>query len=106
MVIKRISKKTKKTINGIEKIIERPIIVTLTEGVKPKVMKNLYKLKDSEQFRHISIKHDMSKEEKEKEQQLKSEAKRLNETEENQNFLYVVRGMPWERYVKKITKNY
>lgn len=81
----------------------RPLLVSLTEHIKPKVMKNVYKLKDArEPFNKVSVKHDMTKEEREHEKNLRTEAKRLQEEDKTGNFLFVVRGMPWEQQIRKI----
>lgn len=66
-------------------------------------MKNVYKLKDArEPFNKVSVKHDMTKEEREHEKNLRTEAKRLQEEDKTGNFMFVVRGMPWEQQVRKI----
>lgn len=81
----------------------RPVLVSLTEQTKPKVMRNVYKLRNAKMpFSEVSVKHDMTKEERDHEKELRTEAKRLNNENKNSNFQYVVRGMPWERQVRKI----
>ena len=47
----------------------------------------------------------MTKEERETELSLKKEAKKLQEEDASGGFLYLVRGLPWERRVVKIRKS-
>ena len=102
--IKRIGKKNQtRVVKGEEKIVPRPLLLTLTEICKQKVMKNVHKLRNAEdKFRTMSVKHDMTQEEREHDKKLRNEAKEKQEKDKNGNFLYVVRGMPWERHIQKI----
>jgi hypothetical protein len=89
---------------GDKKITEdnnksRPILVSLTEGNKIKLMKNLFKLRKSsnDKFKKIWIQHDMTKEEREINKKLREEAKEKNQKDSKN--LYIVRGFPWERKI-------
>ena len=103
--IKRIGKFKGRMGQVNEEAEPRPIIVTLKEGIKEKIMKNVFRLKNTENkmLKRVRISHDMSKEERQKEKELRMEAKRRNEQEVG-NFFYVVRGNPWERYILKLKK--
>ena len=85
--------------------IPRVLIVTFSEDTKIRIMKNAFRLStsDSAYFRSIGIKHDMTKEERLRDRELKIEAKEKTE-KETENFMYVVRGLPWERRIVKIRK--
>ena len=85
-------------------IVPRILIVTLTEANKVKIMKSAYKLMESENdyFKKVGVKHDMTKEEREKDLELKKEARQLQENQaDGRDFLYLVRGLPWERHIIK-----
>ena len=101
----RIGKKNQKMIiKGKEKIVSRPLLITLCNAnVKHKVMKNECKLgKADDKFRMMSIKHDMTQEERDQDKKLRAEAKDKQEINKSENFLYLVKGMPWERHMQKI----
>ena len=103
--VKRIGKPKRQANQRSEEISPRPIIVTLKEGIKEKIMRNVYRLKDTRNWmlKRIRVSHDMTQEERKKDDDLRMEAKRRNE-EETDNFFYVVRGNPWERYILKLKK--
>ena len=87
------AKNQKRIVLGTEIAVVRPLLISLTETVKPKVMKNLYKLVDAdESFKRMSVKHDMTREERQKDKALREQAG---------NFRYVVRGLPWEIQISK-----
>jgi ATP-dependent Lon protease len=66
-------------------------------------MKNAHKLRKADDtFRMMSIKHDMTQEERDQDKKLRAEAKDKQEIDKSGNFLYLVRGMPWERHMQKI----
>ena len=76
--MKRIGKKNQKSIiKGEEKTVSRPLLITLcNENVKHKVMKNAHKLRKADDtFRMMSIKHDMTQEERDQDKKLRAEAK-------------------------------
>lgn len=103
--IKRVGKYKKNTGRVNEEGAPRPIIVTLKEGIKDKILRNVYKLKNTENdmLKRISVSHDMTQDERQIDMQLKLEAKKKNESE-SEHFFYVVRGNPWERYILKLRK--
>ena len=106
--LKRVGKKhQKRKVHGEEKEVPRLLIVTFQEATKVKIMKNAYKLNNSENdyFKKIGIKHDMTKDERSKDLELKKEAKSLQENQaEGEDFLFLVRGLPWERRIIKRKK--
>jgi hypothetical protein len=57
---------------------------------------------ESDYYKKIGIKHDMTQDEREKEIALKREAKKKQEDDKSGNFLYLVRGHPRERRIVKI----
>ena len=89
----------------VETVMPRVVIGSFTESTKARIMRSAYKLSasDSDYLKTVGIKHDMTKEERLRDQELRREArdKNINETE---NFVYLVRGMPWERRIVKIRK--
>ncbi|KAH3736226.1 hypothetical protein DPMN_042789 [Dreissena polymorpha] len=93
----------KKDGNKEEVEVPRVIIGTFKEEAKIRIMKNTHKLSSSKSdyFRTIGIKHDMAKEERQRDKDQKKEAKDLTE-KETKNFVHVVRGMPWERRIVKV----
>ena len=83
---------------------KRPILVRFeSEAEKDGFMRQLYKLKGSN-FTHISVKQDMTREERETEKKLKEEAKNLNESNTDPQIIYLVRGQTWDRRVVKMKK--
>jgi hypothetical protein len=94
--MKRIGKKNqKRLIKGEEQIVSRQLLITLCyENVKHKVMKNAHILrKAADTFRMMSIKHDMTQEERDQDKNLRAEAKDKQEIDKSGNFLYLDRGM-------------
>ena len=83
---------------------KRPVLVRFeNEADKSTFMKRLYRLKGSS-FAHISVKQDMTREEREKEKKLREEAKNLNNSNKDQNIIYLVRGETWNRRVEKVKR--
>ena len=68
---------------------------------KSAFMRQTFKLKDQTEFK-INIVHDMTIDERTRYKQLVKEAKELQIT--NKDFLYRVRGPPWNLQIKKIDK--
>ena len=105
LYLKRVGKKhQKRKVHGEEVEVPRILIVTFKESTKVKIMKNAYKLtnSDNDYFKKVGLKHDMTKEERSKDLELKKEAKNLQENQaEGEDFLYLVRGLPWERRIIK-----
>ena len=103
--IKRVGKKNQtRKVHGEEMVVPRILIVTFTESTKVKIMKSAYKLResDSDYFKKIGLKHDMTREERAKDLELKKEARQLQEKQtEGEDFLYLVKGLPWERHIIK-----
>lgn len=79
----------------------RPMIVTLKEGMKMRIMRNLYKLRNAKEplFRNVVVYHDMTREEREREKELRKQAKEKSDEEKDTGNFYVVRGKPWKRYL-------
>ena len=50
----------------------------------------------------MSVKHDMTREERQKDKALREQAKKSQDEDASGNFRYVVRGLPWERQIRKI----
>lgn len=88
--------------------VERPVLVCFeNKACKYNFMKNLNKLSAAKApYNNISVKHDMTVQEREINKKLQEEAKRKNDEKEDlePGFLYVVRGVPWERKIIKIRK--
>jgi hypothetical protein len=106
--LKRVGKKNQvRKVYGEENVVPRLMVVALNENVKATVMKNVHKLREvkSDYYKKIGIKHDMTQDEREKEIALKKESKKKQEDDKNGNFLYLVRGHPWERRIVKIKKH-
>lgn len=84
----------------------RPLLVSLRGYLKERIMRNLYKLRDSENdiFKKVGVTHDMTREERKKDLELKEEAKNRNENEQNSGNYYIVRGNPWNRYIQKVKR--
>ena len=84
----------------------RPILVQFeTEQDKVEMMKNLYKLGGSAApYNKISIRQDMTRTERKADKKLQNEAKSKNEETPEGNFIFQVRGPPWDRKVVKIRK--
>ncbi len=85
----------------------RPMKITLNNNAeKRKIMSRLFRLRDAEdKYKNISIQHDMSQEERETTKKLLAMAKEKNEAETSQNFVYKVRGPPWDQRLVKLKKN-
>ena len=94
------------TETGTDEARTRPLFVTFPgEDKKASVMKNLHKLKNKgEPFSEMVIKHDMSREDREKERLLQKEAREKTQQEQTSNLVYIVRGRPGERKIIKVKK--
>ena len=84
--------------------VPRLLLATFTEAAKASLMKNAYKLQFSSEMKEIRIKHDMSKEDRQKEYELRQEARKKQMDDTDQDFLYRVRGPNWDRRIVKIRK--
>lgn len=95
--------------DGVEAGKARPILVTLKGNIKERIMRNLYKLQDSKSsysdiFKKVGVTHDMTKEERKRDKELKDEADKKNSEEKEQGNYYVIRGSPWNRYLLKLRR--
>ena len=82
----------------------RPLLVKFDqETERNEFMKRLYKLKDSN-YEKISVKADMTREEREAEKKLREEAKVKNGENKAPNIIYLIRKETWDRKIAKITK--
>ena len=83
----------------------RPLLVHLSSGsLKNRVMESSFKLRSAEDFRQVTISHDMTKLEREQCKQLVTEAKDLESKEQSGEYMYRVRGAPGEMKIVKIKK--
>lgn len=84
----------------------RPILISLRGHMKDRVMRNLYKLKNARSsiFQKVGVTHDMTKEERERDKELKEEAEKRNDAEKDSGNYYVIRGSPWNRYILKVKR--
>jgi TolB-like protein len=105
---KKPTKKSKDEQEGEASHDPRPMLISFVDTEsKSKLMRNLYKLGQediSDMFHNISVKHDMTPDEREKEKVLRSKTKEMNEVCEEKNVKYVVRGPPWEREITKMLR--
>ena len=73
-------------------------------------VQNLYKLKDIHEFSNISMSHDMTKEEraltkkKVEEANAKTKAMMENDKEKSKNWIFRVRGPPWQQKVTLVRR--
>ena len=103
--IKRLGKMGQtRVIEEKEVPVPRILLATFTEAAKAGVMKNAYKLQSSDsEVKKIRIKHDMNKEDRQREYELRKEAQQKQMSD--QDFLYRVRGPNWDRRIIKIKKS-
>ena len=84
---------------------KRPMLVQITEEDKKTLFLNLNNLRGaSNNLSGISISHDMTPLQREEDKEMFEEAKRMEEEETSGDFIFRVRGPPWNRYIKKIRK--
>jgi hypothetical protein len=83
----------------------RPLLIEFTNShVKNVVMENVTKLSyATEEFKGVTISHDMTIKEREQCRELVEEAKK-KESEETGNFIYRVRGLPGQMKIVRIRK--
>ncbi len=103
--IVRIGAKTQK--DGSARSKPRPLKVIFNQVEEKKdFMSLLPKLKDAEErFRKISVTSDYSIEERQKIQDKVKEAAEMTENEESKNWVYKVRGPPWNLQIRKFKRN-
>ena len=83
----------------------RPLKVCLdTMITKYKVIRNTSKFKDSEEYKAISIQHDLTKEQREEIKALVELSKKKEEEDISGNYIYRVRGPPGRKYILKMRK--
>ena len=84
----------------------RPIMISFKkEEEKQAVMSNLRKLKNATKpLDKISVRNDMSKEEREEERKLREDVKRRNEASLDPNSIWILKGPPWDRKVERVPK--
>ena len=101
------NKGIKKKVHGEDVEVPRIVVATFPENVKPMIMKNAYKLQfaKTDYLKKISIKHDMTKEERAIDNKLRWEAKERQGEECNKNFLILVRGPVWDRKIVRVRKH-
>ena len=88
----------------------RPLLVKLkSDTAKRRIFSQLYKLRNSTEFSSMSMSHDMTKEERLRTKMLVEEAKQkkreLSEKDENnesKNWVFRVRGPPWNQRIEKV----
>lgn len=89
----------------------RPLLVTVkSEKTKRQLFSQLFKLRGIDQYRNISIGHDMTQKERKQTKLLVEEAKKktadlASDTElgeEEKNWIFRVRGPPWEQKIVKV----
>ena len=84
----------------------RPMLVSFkNDDDKSKVMRNLYKLKNAKSpLNKISVKHDMTKQEREQDKKPEGEARSHNDRNSDPTYKFVVTGLPWDRKIIKVRK--
>ena len=84
---------------------DRPLLITLKEEEKKRqLFKNLNKIRDAgEPFSKVIITHDLTKKQKDELKQLVEQAKGKEEDQSGE-YMYCVRGPPWNWFIKKIPK--
>ena len=83
----------------------RPLLVHLSSGsLKNRVMESSFKLRNAENFKQVTISHDMTKQEREQCKQLVTEARDLESREQSGEYIYRVRGAPGDMKIVKIKK--
>jgi len=53
-------------------------------------------------IKKVGVKHDMTRDERTKDKELRDQAKEQSTGDEN--FIYIVRGVPWDRRIVKIKR--
>ena len=86
------------------KKMKRPLLVTMKNPSKKRdIFKNATKLKNSK-FGEVRIFNDLTKAERDKERDLYQKAKEMQSNDVNADFLYKVRGPPWDRKILKVKR--
>ena len=84
----------------------RPLLISLKEEDRKRdIFQNLNKIRESEiPFNKISIAHDLTKKQKEELQEKIKEAQEMEVSDQSGEWIYRVRGPPWNWFIKKIHK--
>lgn len=83
----------------------RPLLVGFdTAWKKNQVLRETRKLKGKEEYAAVTLKHDMTKAQREKQRELTEAAKKMEDEDTSGNFIYRVRGPLGRRAVMKIKK--
>ena len=69
-------------------------------------MRNAKELQHNRQYGHISIQHDLTKKQSDKYQELKAEAREVEEYDMTGQYRYRVRGPPGHWQIVSLPKNY
>ena len=81
----------------------RPLLVTLDSlGKKKEIMRNLFKLRDK--HFDVRINHDMTKAERENSKKLYMEAKRRQDSDASGNWIFKIRGPPWDLKIIRVKR--
>ena len=107
MKVKRLGEKNKQRPTEMgQDVRPRPLMITFdAEEDKTKVMKNLRKLKGAKKpWDKISVRNDLSREEREAEKILRDEARERSNRELDPNFHFQLRGPPWDRKIQRVRK--
>ena len=83
----------------------RPVLITLTHIDKKRtLLRRFHHIRENDKFKNIKIYHDKTKQEREESKKLYEEAKRQEAADKSGEYLYRVRGPPWERKIRKKEK--
>ena len=100
MEIRRIGKLSEDTSNH-----PRPVLIKFPKtDNKRSILRNFHRLENNDKFGNIKIDHDKTKQEREESKTLFEEAKRQEAADQSGEYIYRVRGPPWERKIRKIRK--
>ena len=69
------------------------------------LLRRFHHIRENDKFKNIKIDHDKTKQEREESKKLYEEAKRQEAADKSGEYLYRVRGPPWERKIRKIRKS-
>ena len=86
--------------------LQQLLLVTFPEKKKKmRIMKNAYKPKSSDELKKVFIQKDLSKEDREREYQLRKDGKQKQEQLNDKNFRLLVRSPIWDRKINESEKN-
>ena len=91
-----------------EQYVPRPVRVTFSDlESKIKIMRKLHQLGNDnvpDELLSISVKHDLTPDEREKEKVLRKQIKEKNTANQEKNSKWVIMGPPWERSMCQLVK--